>query len=336
MNSSYTPVSLAKAFVLSFFFVLLGFQSFSQSETLTLPVDESALRSILDAQAITTAGGGTNPGLGPLAGPDTVCAESDTVIYTVTTTSTSALTYYWSLPNGWTIISGQGTKSVRVLPGLQSGYVGVFVIGYCVCAYSCMWVETEICGNPNPFPVELMAFSGSAAGQDVVLRWTTASEENNSHFVAERSTDGKEFTAAGTIEGKGTSNSRNDYAFTDQGAAVASGTRYYRLQQVDFDGTTTYSKVVAVKSKGAEQVSALQVSPVPANQTLNVSFSAANSTATQMRVVNQLGSVVFEQRQSSSQGQNQSALNISQLQPGIYFLQVGSGKDLKTVKFIKN
>lgn len=96
----------------------------------------------------------------------------------------------------------------------------------------------------NPLPVRLVSFSANASDGIVNVQWETASEQNNSHFDIERSTDAKGFEAIGRETGQGTTSATQRYVFVDK--SPLTGVNYYRLRQVDTDGRTTYSKITAV------------------------------------------------------------------------------------------
>ena len=93
-------------------------------------------------------------------------------------------------------------------------------------------------------PVELVYFKGKTTDQGNHLTWQTASELNNEGFEIERSTTGLDWQAIGFVKGSGTTQSAQDYTFMD--TELFSGTSYYRLKQVDFDGRYEYSRVVGV------------------------------------------------------------------------------------------
>lgn len=96
-------------------------------------------------------------------------------------------------------------------------------------------------------PIELLSFSAKTGDNKTInLAWKTASERNNRHFVLERSGDNQKFEAITQVKGSGTTASAQNYQFTDDATNLVSNIVYYRLQQVDFDGATTYSKVVSV------------------------------------------------------------------------------------------
>ncbi len=96
-------------------------------------------------------------------------------------------------------------------------------------------------------PVELLHFKATPLNQAVRLNWATASEKDNSHFIVERSQNSKTFHEISSIAGKGTIATKSVYTYTDEDPAP--GINYYRLKQVDFDGTYTYSKTINVNNK---------------------------------------------------------------------------------------
>nr|MDA3820762.1 hypothetical protein [Candidatus Delongbacteria bacterium] len=95
-----------------------------------------------------------------------------------------------------------------------------------------------------PLPVDFLYLDASVKGGAVSLNWATASEINNDHFIIERSTDLKVFDEIAIIDGKGNSSTGNEYSWED--ISPAPGINYYRLTQVDYDGTTTMLSMVQV------------------------------------------------------------------------------------------
>ena len=116
-------------------------------------------------------------------------------------------------------------------------------------------------------PVEFTHFSATPDRTDVLLRWRTASEENNDRFEVEHSTDGQRFAAIGRVAGNGTTTLAHDYSFWHR--SPAPGTNYYRLRQVDFDGTEHFSPVRTAVFGDAND---LRLSPNPASERLHVRF----------------------------------------------------------------
>ncbi|MEM9326010.1 MAG: DUF2341 domain-containing protein, partial [Bacteroidota bacterium] len=94
-------------------------------------------------------------------------------------------------------------------------------------------------------PIDLIFFDAERAGDEVVVKWATASEIDNDFFTIERGSDGKTFDPIATVSGQGNSNERVDYSHNDN--RPDPGFNYYRLKQTDFDGSYTYSNVVLVQ-----------------------------------------------------------------------------------------
>ena len=88
----------------------------------------------------------------------------------------------------------------------------------------------------TPLPIELLSNTATCDGSNVVIEWSTASETNNNFFTIEKSTDGINFIAIGTVSGAGTSSSTLNYSFTDNNTLA--GTIYYRLRQTNYDGNS--------------------------------------------------------------------------------------------------
>ncbi|AQG82635.1 hypothetical protein AWR27_21585 [Spirosoma montaniterrae] len=102
----------------------------------------------------------------------------------------------------------------------------------------------EIKLNGTPLPVELVSFTAKPQGERVQLSWETSWERNAERFEVQRSRDLGEFLTIGSLTAKGTTDQRQQYGFMDE--HPFDGANYYRLKQVDFDGTTEYSRPVAV------------------------------------------------------------------------------------------
>lgn len=106
------------------------------------------------------------------------------------------------------------------------------------------------CGQ-TPLPIELLSFSAMKDGQQVLTTWATATELNNDHFELQRSFDGAVWSTIGSIPGSGTTQSTHFYDLVDP--APHMGVDYYRLKQVDVDGSSTYSDVEAVTFAEVDQ-----------------------------------------------------------------------------------
>jgi hypothetical protein len=161
-------------------------------------------------------------------------------------------------------------------------------------------------------PIELIDFVAKAKGDKNILTWTTASETNNKAFNIERSIDGIDFTTIGTVKA---ANRASSYQYIDN---QPSATSYYRLLEIDNDGTETFSKVVTVSNKGTKGT--LKAYPTLVKDILNVETEVVGT----YQVVNLLGQQVLS-------GATTQHLDVSALMQGTYILRVG----IEQLKFVK-
>lgn len=106
--------------------------------------------------------------------------------------------------------------------------------------------------SSEALPVELTHFSAQLEYSSVKLNWQTAMEIDNSHFEIQRSPDGLDFQTIGSVNGSGNSLVVRDYEFVDHEFPGHQGLAYYQLRQVDFDGTTSLSEILAIRIAGAQ------------------------------------------------------------------------------------
>jgi hypothetical protein len=123
------------------------------------------------------------------------------------------------------------------------------------------FLDNTIDANP-PLPVQLVRFSARMVNANAELTWTTASEQNNSRFEIERSLDGANFKAIGTVAGRGNSAITAEYAYTDLN--TPEGTLYYRLRQVDKNGASKHSPIVKLE-RNMQKKAQISIHPNPAS-----------------------------------------------------------------------
>ncbi len=174
-------------------------------------------------------------------------------------------------------------------------------------------------GNPGPVPVELLTLTASLENTGVSVNWETASEINNDHFDIERSRDGEHFEKIGIKTGGG--NSTINLFYSQYDPNPYSGINYYRLKQVDFDGTFKYSdKVYVVVNPEAGMVS---VYPNPAQTDLWCDFYTDGSGKLQFEIMDVLGKTYSTEVREAKKGLNEEMkFNISNLPQGVYFIRV--------------
>lgn len=215
------------------------------------------------------------------------------------------------------------TTSTAVSPtGTESGTLSITYSGG---TYNC-----NISGGA--LPIELMYFKGEVVNGATELTWATASEQNNSHFTIERSSDNQNWDIVTTVDGAGTSNTIIKYETTDY--TPVNGIVYYRLRQDDYNGDYTYSNTIAIKNTNVNKLEIMGM--YVENNTLRVSFNGEAQTNVEIQIVSLLGSVQSVQTVNPSQfNGNQVELDISNLKGGVYNITVKSGNDVTSGKFIK-
>ena len=140
-------------------------------------------------------------------------------------------------------------NSLSVAPG-RSILLGcaVFLIGISI-AFGQEAVPTS-----GSAPIRLTSFTAkSVSSKKVLLSWSTTQEKGASHFIIEKSTDGKEFSDAGLLFSVGDSERPQQYSFTDELRVSDTGKIYYRLRMVDLDGKIQYSPVKVIRVKKEKQ-----------------------------------------------------------------------------------
>lgn len=164
-------------------------------------------------------------------------------------------------------------------------------------------------------PVELLSFTAAYQKSEVVLNWTTASELNNERFEIEHSRNGIDFSKIGQIAGAGTVNSKQDYQFIH--INPLSPTNYYKLKQVDYDGTFAYSRMITVASELFDDALQIVENPVK-NQSLR--FNYRGSSEVSIRIFSLSGNEFKNNKiTSSSEG---FQVDTAHLPPGMYLLFV--------------
>ncbi|MBG8554194.1 RCC1 domain-containing protein [Hymenobacter guriensis] len=142
--------------------------------------------------------------------------------------------------------------------------------------------EFYLTGPSAPLPVQLTQFMAQATGPQVVrLSWATAQETNSATFEVERSSDGQQFAAIGKVAAAGTSTMPRSYQLLDERLPAGAAVLYYRLRQVDQNGTAAYSLVQAVPLAGTG-ATRLMVYPNPARDGAATLIGAAPGTAVQL------------------------------------------------------
>ena len=181
----------------------------------------------------------------------------------------------------------------------------------------------------SALPVELISFDAERSNNGVRISWLTAAEINNERFEIERSYDGKIFELVQVEFGQGNTFETTNYSIFDNDVNLNSNSNvvYYRLKQVDFDGTYVYSDVVIVLTGDSDNASAIDIYPNP--NTGNLIFLKATDNLgdfASARLLTSSGVMVAEVSNLFVSSKTYSAIYIeNKPNPGVYFLEI-SGK----------
>jgi hypothetical protein len=229
---------------------------------------------------------------------------------------------------------------VPIYAGKEQGHTtdgeSIQINGVGFCPGDLLW------GGPSPsspgllnqsqlLPIELIDFRARLQEDEVWLEWQTVTELNNDYMAVERSGEGKEFKEIGRVTGSGTTTGPRSYRLVD--AAPLTGINYYRLRQVDFDGTATYHRVVSVNVP-ARQLT-LQLFPTQARQQVTVRLLGDYDREGLLTVLDIHGRVLRSLPWPA--GAVEREIPIQNLAPGTYFVQYQGRQELSgtTLRFVK-
>ncbi|OFX40005.1 MAG: hypothetical protein A2X08_02810 [Bacteroidetes bacterium GWA2_32_17] len=263
----------------------------------------------------------------------------DAISYTTKPTATFAFTYLdaeWAANGGNTITeSNLGAQRFNSTIGTWWGYnpqgtinTGsntVTTVPVIPANFFRSWTLTD---NSSPLPIELLYYTAILNPEKKVLnQWATASEINNDYFVVERTIDGIKYEFVGKVNGAGNSNSTLYYSATDPDPYH--GVSYYRLKQVDFDGSYTYSQLVPVN---LENLEIIIIYPNPASDYFDYLVGSSQADIVTITVINTLGQTVIKTEENIDKGITKKRLNVSSLANGTYMLIITTAKMKKTQK----
>lgn len=195
-------------------------------------------------------------------------------------------------------------------------------------------------------PVELISFNAELKNDVVELNWITATETNNRGFEVQRTqkskVKGQDWKNIGFIPGKGTSIETNHYSFIDKN--IGQGEYIYRLKQIDFDGSYTFSKEIEVNFTSPSDFTLHQNYPNPFNPNTKISYHLAAAGKVTLKIYDVLGNEIATLvNEYQNAGNYEIEFNISEsnknrftlkLKSGIYFYQLQVGNYLNTKKMV--
>ena len=183
-------------------------------------------------------------------------------------------------------------------------------------------------------PIELSSFIAMVEATDRVrLDWTTLSERNNDHFLMERSRDGQDFEAIGRVLGAGTSAQEVRYTFTDHDPDAGS-LNYYRLTQVDMDGTSTRSDIItAAFPRTTALFSDARV--LVHGDNASILFGMDQARKVHLRIIDMTGRSHLELTRDLTSGPQRITFPTTVLPEGMYLYALSTTKGMASGRFLR-
>lgn len=235
-----------------------------------------------------------------------------------------------SINNGQTFpftVFRKGGASLATAPITTSSFV----------PNSSQW-QTHSFSLAGVVPVELSSFTVSPNRSGVHLNWSTSTEANNYGFEIQRSLDGNSFVTIGFVSGIGTSIASTSYSYVDKSDFIGKNNLYYRLKQIDFDGSFEYSQVINVEYDFPLTFVLNQNYPNPFNPDTKISFAIPAEENVSIKVFDITGTeiltIINERKPAGTYEINFDATN---LVSGVYFYKLTAGQysSIKKMTLIK-
>lgn len=185
-----------------------------------------------------------------------------------------------------------------------------------------------------PLPIELSGFTASVAGNSVTIKWSTASELNNSGFDIERKSENIDWFKIGFVPGNGTTSEIKNYSFVDNNLNV--GSYNYRLKQVDHSGTYLYYMLDETVEISVPKIFELaQNYPNPFNPATNIKYSISRESNVKLMVYNCIGQqVALLVNENQQPGNYTINFDASRMSSGVYYYKIVAGDFVSLKKMI--
>ena len=195
-------------------------------------------------------------------------------------------------------------------------------------------INCDLANGNVPQPVELTSFQGQAMEKFNKLTWETESEENAMVFVLERSGNGKPpFEEIGSVAATGFSTSLESYEYIDEKPLPIS---YYRLRNVDFDGTTEYSDLIVVE-RSIKNIFKVIAFPVPFRngEPVQIYFEALKEEKARIILSDPLGRMLYRESILTKAGVNRVELDLkAEFSSELYILSIDNGEEVIVKKLL--
>jgi len=211
------------------------------------------------------------------------------------------------------------------LPNNSSGYYYVDITnGTSRIVTSPIWYNRSDASG-GPLAVKLNSFNVQKIDNSAKITWSTEQETNSSHFVIERSVDGRTWNSIATVAAAGTSTHRINYSIYDN--APMRGINYYRLKEVDKDAKYDYS---AIEKALFNSNYTAEVVPNPTTDFINLDIAKAGTQPSKIQVLNTAGKLVYQ----TTSAQSHVQINTAGMSKGLYYVKVVDVDNVTTLKVV--
>lgn len=215
---------------------------------------------------------------------------------------------------------GGGSSPFPTTPGSWS-----VTSGNSTCNMAAVKIAFDLC--QSPLPVTFSSFTAECSTSGTQLKWTTATEQNNSRFIVEQSGEGINWKTLGTMPATNNINGSH-YNFTD----AVSGNALYRIKQTDNNGAYTYSSIVKASCAAAT----LLLYPVPSGNMCKLMVQYRTMQRINISVIDMMGRKMLEQQHTTSSGSNFFSINTSALSNGNYMIKLTDSEGSRSINLIVN
>ncbi len=174
-------------------------------------------------------------------------------------------------------------------------------------------------------PITFSSFTAQKQNKIVKLSWSTEQEINSSHFIIERSADGRNWQSLASLNAAG--NSSNHLEYTAYDNLPLNGTSYYRINEVDKDGKL---QVSVVRSVNFDKGYSITVAPNPARDFVTVTLDKINNAASTIQLFNAAGNIIFTEKTNLSK----ININTAAFARGLYFIKISNAGEVATQKLL--
>ncbi len=198
-------------------------------------------------------------------------------------------------------------------------------------------LDLILTGNINGciLPIEMLSFQGEEMQGFVQLHWQTQSEENNVGYYVQRMKSGEgDFVDIGFTPAAPDASGNGNYAFQDSDYA-RNQVNYYRLRQLDSNGTSHFHNVIEIRAGDASDLAAPMLFPNPFHDAVTVRFAAVTADAGSVELFDVNGRKVFAQGWAAGQQPEDLVLNTSALAPSVYMYRIVVGARVFVGKLVR-